>query len=646
MFIKNEPIREIFLSGEFLLFLLAQVVLYFLGNENFLAFHSFAEGFAIIICMSIFIVGWNVRRYSITSPVQLISVGFLFVAILDSIHTLTYFGMGVFVFDDPKNPPTQFWIAARLMMALVFLSAPYLYKWKVKYFQVAVTGLILTSLISYSIFEGFFPDCFITGYGLTDFKIYAEWAVIAILVVSGYIYWKHKDLFPYSWSQILVSFSLIIISELFFTIYSDVYDYFNHIGHLFKVSAFYFVYKGILASCLDEPYRLLFTQLEEKSQALLSTNENLEVRISDFAHTLSFYKRALDVSSVIVITDTNGNIEYANDEFVRLSKYSREELIGKNHRVLKSGEHSTEFYKNIWSTLKAGKIWKGEIKNKAKDGSYYWVYSVLVPYRNRSGEIEKFVGIRHDITAEKLRLEGASRVQRLSALGEISAKVIHETMNPLGVIKGNFDLVKKHLESGNYSKVQEYLPKIDASLVRIQEMFSQLKQNITASTNLISQPARKSVSVFELVESSINFFQSDNRYNDTSILITNSTERAHFAMANGPQIIQVLVNLLANSYDAIRKSNQRWIKISSEESGSNIIIHFVDSGDGIPPEVADMIFNNFFTTKVISGGTGLGLGICREIIKAHGGTIELNRSNSNTEFVIVLPKAIPEKKGA
>lgn len=646
MHIKNEPIRNILVSGEFLLLLFAQVVLYFLGRENFLAFHSFAEGFAIIICMSIFIVGWNVRRYSITSPIQLISVGFLFVAILDSIHTLAYFGMGVFTFEDPKNPPTQFWIAGRLMLALVFLSAPYLYKWKVKYFQVAVTGLILTSLISYSIFEGYFPDSFITGYGLTDFKIYAEWVVVVTLAASGYIYWKHRDLFPYSLSQILVAFALTIVSELFFTVYTDVYDNFNHFGHLFKVSAFYFVYRGILASCLDEPYRLLFTQFEEKSQALVSSNENLEVRIADFAHTLSFYKRALDISSVIVITDTNGIIEYANDEFVRLSKYSREELIGKSHRILKSGEHNLEFYKNMWSTLKAGKIWKGEIKNKAKDGSYYWVYSVLVPYRNRNGEVEKFVGIRHDVTAEKLRGEETARVQRLSALGEISAKVIHETMNPLGVIKGNLDLVKKHLEMGNYNKAQDYLPKIDASLVRIQEMFSQLKHNITASTNLISEPTRSSVSVFDLVESSINFFQSDDRYNDTSILITNATERSHFIWANGPQIIQVLVNLLANSHDAIKKSNQKWIKISSEVSGGNVTIHFVDSGDGIPQEIADRIFNNFFTTKVISGGTGLGLGICREIIKVHGGTIDLNRSNSNTEFVITLPKEIAEKKGA
>src|SRR5215813_2090731 len=171
---------------------------------------------------------------------------------------------------------------------------------------------------------------------------------------------------------------------------------------------------------------------------------------------LADIKFALDQSTIVAITDQRGIINYVNDAFCRISKYSAEELLGQDHRIINSGYHSKEFIRNLWTTIAGGHVWRGELRNRAKDGSIYWVDTTIVPFLDQEGKPYQYVAIRHEITQlklaeEQIRLQTIElqRAAQLSFTGELAAGLAHEIKNPLAGIQGAVDILIRRRDAND-----------------------------------------------------------------------------------------------------------------------------------------------------------------------------------------------------
>lgn len=349
----------------------------------------------------------------------------------------------------------------------------------------------------------------------------------------------------------------------------------------------------------------------------------------------------LDEIAIISESDVNGNITHVNDLFEKISGYARDELIGKNHSIINSGHHTDDFFKNMWSTIKNGLIWRGEILNKNKNGELYWVDSTVFAVHDMLGEISGFMSIRYDIT-EKVQMKEAELAQyRLKSIGESAAQTIHDIMNPLTIIQQSLRMIQKMLDANvpyDYKGLEKKVAMMSDASLRIENIVRSMQMFIHGSlevkeSNLVREiVATRDYLVEKIQLKSIQFsFHFSGDIEDFKVL------------GNGLQLQQVIINLVNNSIDAIEELDNRWIKIELSKNDKFIELSVIDSGLGIEPAIQNKIFDSMFTTKKLFKGTGLGLGICKKIVESFGGKIKINNDSPNTRFDINFPVLLKKR---
>ena len=240
------------------------------SRVSYLLFHSLAELFSVLVAWGIFIVAWNSRRFIAHSFFLFLGVAFLAVGALDLLHMLTYKGLGVFP-GATADLPTQLWIAARGLEAVSLLMAPFFLTRRVRAIRLLSAYSLITALLLAMIFGGWFPACFVEGQGLTAFKVISE-DLICVLLAGAivFVYRRRQHLDRMVLQLVIAAMSVSIVSELSFTLYVDVYGLFNQVGHFLKIIVCALLYKAIIETGLQRPYRTLFRELAQ-SEGLYRT---------------------------------------------------------------------------------------------------------------------------------------------------------------------------------------------------------------------------------------------------------------------------------------------------------------------------------------------------------------------------------------
>ena len=346
----------------------------------------------------------------------------------------------------------------------------------------------------------------------------------------------------------------------------------------------------------------------------------LDRSVKDLADTTF----ALDQAAIVAVTDVKGRIQYVNDKFVEISKYPREELIGQDHRLINSGYHPKEFIRGLWLTIANGRIWRGEIRNRAKDGSIYWVDTTIVPFLDDRNKPYQYMAIRYDITDRKRSEEQLQEQAALARLGEMAAVVAHEVKNPLAGIRGALQVIGGRMpESGRDKAIMgDIVSRLDSLNDIVQDLLVFARPR---------EPHLSPVPLLDLIRETVNLLRRDPSQAGVDISISGDQI---VVPADPEQLQMVFLNLLLNAAQAQNASGTILIDVSPETLAAKVTI--ADSGPGIPADVRDKIFEPFFTTK--SRGTGLGLPTAKRIIERHRGTIGIESpAGGGTVVIVKLP---------
>jgi len=377
----------------------------------------------------------------------------------------------------------------------------------------------------------------------------------------------------------------------------------------------------------------------------ITRQKQAEKRLQQSLQELADFKFALDASSIVSITDEMGNIQYVNQKFCEVSQYGHFELIGQNHRIIKSSYHPPEFFTDLWNTITRGDIWRGEICNRTKQGELYWVNATIIPLMGLKGVPTQYIAINIDITEKKLLEQQFLRVQRMESLGTLAGGIAHDLNNILAPITMATQLLKMQSQDDH---TKQWLEIMEGSARRGAEL---VKQVLSFTRGMDGEHTHLQVDylIHEIKQVLEETFP---RYISIQVNIRDNLWGVN---GDATQLHQVLMNLCINARDAMPQGgtlsiaaknvvvDERWERSHPElKPGHHLEIIVSDTGTGISPQILDRIFEPFFTTKDFGKGTGMGLSTVIGIIKSHRGSVTVTSEvNQGTEFKVYLPSAEP-----
>ncbi len=398
---------------------------------------------------------------------------------------------------------------------------------------------------------------------------------------------------------------------------------------------------------LRRAYADMERRVEERTAALARSNEALRLEIAERKRAAEDRERLMaaiqQAGEMVVITDLDGTIQYVNPAFETVTGYSRREAVGRNPRMLKSGEHDAAFYRELWDTVSRGYVWRGRVVNRRKDGSLFTEDATISPVCDASGRIVNYVAVKRDITAE-IRLQAQLlQAQKMESVGRLAGGVAHDFNNMLGIIIGHAEMALDGVSPSQpiYRELREILSAAHRSA------------DLTRQLLAFARKQAANPRVLDLNETVEGMLKMLRRLIGEDIdLLWKPGSRLWPVRVDPSQIDQVLANLCVNSRDAITGVGKVTIEtgnvVFGEEycrehggyvPGEYVMLAVSDNGCGMDKKVMGQLFEPFFTTKEVGRGTGLGLATVYGIVKQNSGFINVySEPGQGTTFKIYLPR--------
>ncbi|MEE9410920.1 MAG: MASE3 domain-containing protein, partial [Candidatus Heimdallarchaeota archaeon] len=616
-FIIGEVAHVIFIA-------LVGLGVYFTSFYNYLLFHSVVELFSILVGFTIFIFVWLNKNKIDNHFFLFTGIAFLFFSIIDTIHTLVYQGMNIFEGFAP-NLSTSLWIAARFLQALTFVIAPLFIKRKVRSSLVIAGYSIITVFLFLSIFLWkIFPECYIEGVGLTSFKIISEYVISGMLALSIVFIVLQREKFEKKIMVLLISAIVFsIFSEVSFTQYISVYGFFNTLGHIFKIFAFYSFFRAILIIGLSRPFDLLYKSVtdSEKKYRTLFTNAKDSI-------FLIKHEDNGELGNFLEVNNTAcEKFGYSREEFLCMTP-SNIDMKGKESiiDIVKNIEELGQFtYEREYRT-KQGKIIPLEISSH-----------IFMMYKHRVQ-----LSIARDISTRKL----IAQQEKFASIGKLAGGVAHYFNNMLAVISGAADLIKIETKD---KRLTDLLNLVSKQSMRGGQLVKQVL-DFSGKSSHFERP-------IEIADFMIEISQMLKLILPDNIIIKLTTEELNVKIDES-QLQQVLLNLILNSKDAMTEGGEILIDISSVsneevedfeikkiEKNNYMHLQVKDTGSGIKEEILGEIFEPFFTTKSIGEGVGVGLSQVYGIVRQYSGHINVeSKEDEGTTMHLYFPLVAGEAK--
>jgi PAS domain S-box-containing protein len=380
---------------------------------------------------------------------------------------------------------------------------------------------------------------------------------------------------------------------------------------------------------LAQAFNNMAMDLKKTTTSINNLNQEIFMRQQAQEQLLQL-KQAMDRTLYVDFMDSQGKITYVNRRFCDVSGYTREELVGRDHRLILSKDQSEESVRDLWRTIKKGRVWQGEIGNKKKNGEAYWVQAAIVPVLDSQNNPTHYIGFHYDITdlkrIQKIEKEHESLKQALKAMEKILGIVGHELRTPLAAMRVTTELLLTETASEKIDN-NMFLRSINGEAIRLAEIVNNLLEAARINSGKVNWNW-STVDLQFVCEAALEVIRP--LVDPDRINLDYQIDPPQLTMRGDTEALQrLLINLVSNSAKHTSEGSIRITVRQRTENGDPWIeLKVADTGEGIPDDIIDKLGKAFVLNAGCVGsdyvkGTGLGLAICSGIVAAHGGSVHV-----------------------